>query len=244
MARLSRYARDTVRRPDLWIAAAVVALCAWAVYAQVGRDPVGEAEAARPVRTLGFGEALEDQDVVALDGKPYRLHGFLGRKATVFYSWSTRCPCVDQVNPRLLPLIQRFKPQGVAFLAVAGDPADTKEVVAVQHAAAWSREAATGGLPPFGLLLDPTQRLCRQLGFREASQFVVVDGNGYVRYRGTIDDDLKRPTKPFLLPALEAVFDGRVVESPLRPVPGYGCAFGAPLKDCPYLAADAEARAR
>lgn len=227
-----------MRRLDLLIAGAVVGLSVWAVVAQVGRDPVGDAQAARPVRTLDLGEALEDQDVVAVDGKVYRLHGFLGPRATVFYSWSTRCPCVGFVNPRLLPIVQRFKPEGVRFFAVAGDPADTKERAEVAHVSAWAHEASTGGLPPFGLLLDPTQRLCRQLGFREASQFVVLDANGYVRYRGTIDDSLKQPTRPYLLPALEAVFEGRPVQSPLRPVPGYGCAFGAPLKDCPILGPD------
>lgn len=224
-----------MRRIDLLIAGAVVGLAAWAVLAQVGGDPVGAALEQRPVALLALGEALEDQDVANLNGERLRLHGLLGRTATVFYSWSTTCPCVGFVNTRLVPVIQRFKPLGVRFLAVAGDPKDTKERAAQVVYQQWSAVPETGGLPPYGMILDATQRLCRQLGFREASQFVVLDANGYVRYRGTFDDSLKNPTEAYLAPALEAVLDGRKVGNPFRPVSGYGCRFGAPLDDCPLL---------
>lgn len=224
-----------MRRIDLLVAGAVVGLAAWAVLAQVGRDPVGEAIEARPVVLVPLGEAVEDQDVANLNGERLRLHTLLGRRATVFYSWSTFCGCVEVVNPRLLPVIERFKPQGVSFVAVAGDPKDTKERAAERLFAQWARVESTRGLPPYGMILDATQRLCRQLGFREASQFAVLDANGYVRYRGTFDDNLKQPTEAFLEPALEAVLEGRRVEHPFRQVTGYGCRFGAPLDECPLL---------
>lgn len=227
-----------LRRYDLLLAAGIIAMGAWAVWAQVGKDPVGAALEAQEPRRLEMGDPLEDQEVVSGSGTKLRLHALFGTKATVFYSWSTTCPCVGDVNERLVQLIQRLKPLGVAFLAVAGDAKDTPERVAEQLMGSWSQpklfEAAkNGGLPLYGMLLDPTQRLCKQLGFREAAHFAVVDANGQLRYRGTFDDNLKKPTKAFLPDALDAILAGRAPEQATRNVAGYGCPFGQPAKECP-----------
>jgi hypothetical protein len=215
---------------DLGIAGAIIGLAAWAVIAQVGGDPVGEAVERREPARLAIGDPLEDQEVTTLGGTE-RLHGVLGRRATVFYSWSIECKCVGIVNKRLLPVIERWKPEGVAFIAVDGDAKDTKPKVAEHLIGSW--HALGRDLPPYGMLLDPTQRLCRQLGFREASQFAIVDANGALRYRGTFDDDLKKPTRTYVPEAIEAVVAGRAPEHALHPVAGYGCLFGEPAKECP-----------
>jgi len=229
-----------MRRPDLWIAAALIALSAWAVVAQLGSDPVGASLERQGPAKLEIGEALEDQDVRNPSGQTFRLHTTFGAKATVFYAWSTTCPCVDEVDTRLVPVIERFKPLGVSFVAVAGDASDSAVEVSTRLMAAWSAPLkATGklrsrnGLPPYGMLHDPAQRLCRQLGFREAAQFVIVDANGQLRYRGTFDNDLKKPTETWLPQAIEDVLAGRTLAHPMRPVPGYGCPFGIPPQDCP-----------
>jgi hypothetical protein len=227
-----------MKRADLWIAGLVVGLSAWAVWAQVDTDPVGEALSRQGSLKLDIGQPLEDQDVRNVQGATFRLHATFGAKATVFYAWSVTCPCVDFVDDRLLPVIERFKPQGVKFVAVAGDGNDTAAGIAARLSAAWSTPRAgrlrtADGLPPYGLIHDPTQRLCKQLGFREAAQFVVVDANGVLCYRGTFDNDLKKPTATWLPDAIEDVVEGRHVASPLRPVPGYGCPFGIPPADCP-----------
>lgn len=227
-----------LKRPDLWVALLVIGLSVWAVVAQVADDPVGGAVARQGPVKLDVGQPLEDQEVTNLAGAPLRLHSLLGAKATVFYAWSVECPCVDDVDERLLPVIRQWKPQGVAFLAVAGDGRDTREEISAQLRSAWSRTVEGAprtpmGLPPYGVLHDPTQRLCKQLGFREAVQFAIVDANGELRYRGTFDDSLKKPTAAWLPAALEDVVAGRPVAVPLRPVPGYGCPFGIPPEECP-----------
>jgi hypothetical protein len=228
----------SLRRYDLLLAGGIIALGAWAVWAQVGNDPVGAAVQAREPSRLQIGDPLEDQDVVLGSEAKVRLHSLLGAKATVFMGWSTTCACVPIVDERLIPVIRRFKPLGVNFVAVAGDPKDTANKVASTLMGVWAEEkrsalANNRGLPLYGVLLDPTQRLCRQLGFKEATQFSVVDGNGNLRFRGTFDDDLKKPTKTFLPEALEAILEGRTPERPQRLVSRYGCPFGEPVLDCP-----------
>jgi hypothetical protein len=227
-----------IRRYDLLLAGGIIALSAWAVWAQVGKDPVGAAVVAQEPGRLDIGDPLEDQWVLDGAEKRHRLHSLMGKKATVFYAWSTTCPCVGFVDERLIPVIQRFKPLGVTFLAVAGDAKDSPNKVAETLMGAWAAEklaskANNRGLPLYGMLLDPSQKVCRQLGFREATQFAIVDANGNLHYRGMFDDDLKKPTKSYLPDALEAVVDGRMPDHPLRPVPGYGCPFGEPAMDCP-----------
>jgi hypothetical protein len=220
-----------MRRLELFIAGSIVGLSAWAVAAQVGSEPVGETVPPREVMRLDIGDSLDDQDVTGPSGSTLQLHALLGKKATVFYSWSIHCPCVGVVNKRLLPVIQRWKPEGVAFLAVAGEPKDSREKVAEKLVFMWA--GLDQPLPPHGMLLDPSQRLFRKLGFREASHFAIVDANGALRYRGTFDDDLKKPTRTFVPEALEAIAAGREPEHARHTVAGYGCLFGEPAKECP-----------
>ena len=77
-----------MKRPDLWIAGLVVGLSAWAVWAQVGADPVGQAVVRRGPAKLEIGAPLEDQQVRNVAGTAFQLHSTFGTKATVFYAWS------------------------------------------------------------------------------------------------------------------------------------------------------------
>jgi hypothetical protein len=235
-----------MERREFVIVGILVAAAAAAVVFQIGRDPVGAAAERTGPGLVELGQPLEEQHVRSLSGERLSLHGLLGKQATVFYAWSVTCPCVDTVNERLMPVIERFRPQGVEFLAVAGDGKDDVDAIAGRLVASWGmpRPArkpgeparpplSSTGAPPYGMVSDPSQRLSRQLGFREAAQFVVVDANGVLCYRGTFDNDLKKPTATWLPDAIEDVVEGRHVASPLRPVPGYGCPFGIPPADCP-----------
>jgi hypothetical protein len=233
-------------RREVAIVGILVVAAAAAVVFQVGRDPVGAAVARIGPGLVGIGEPLEEQQVRSLSGEKLSLHGLFGKRATVFYAWSVTCPCVDDVNERLVSVIERFKPQGVEFLAVAGDGNDSVDGIAERLIASWAMPRkglkpgdpelpplTKDGRPPYGMIWDPSQRLCKQLGFAEAAQFAIVDANGVFVFRGTFDDDFKKPTRTFLPEALEEVVAGRPVTNPLRLVPDYGCPFGQPPKDCP-----------
>lgn len=235
-----------MERREFAIVGTLVVAAVAAVWFQIGRDPVGAATERLGPALVELGQPFEEQSVRSLSGERLSLHGLLGKKATVFYAWSVTCPCVDMINERLVPVIERWKPDGVEFLAVAGDGNDSAETIGSRLIASWALARkplkagdpplpplSRNGIPPYGLLHDPSQKLCRQLGFVEAAQFVVVDANGVVVFRGAFDDDLKHPTRTYLADALADVVAGRPVAMALRPVPGYGCPFGAPPEDCP-----------
>ena len=211
------------RRKDLLIAGIIVALCAWAVISQLGSGPDGP-EASAKLRTIEVGEAL-DPDVTLLDvgGERRRVGDGYGTNATVFYSWSTTCPCIPICEELLRQTYARFGPdQGVAWIGVAGEPSDTAGAV-------------RGGMRSldafYGMLLDPYHRLSQRLGFDRAAVLAVLDGDGYLRFRGNVSDDLKTPQRNHLLEVLPAIVAGTpppMAETELA----YGCEFTDP-QPCP-----------
>lgn len=210
-------------RTDLLIAGVVVALAAAAVAGQLtaGAEKVPDGT----VRVLEVGEAVSpDVTLLDLDGSLARLGDRLGPHATVLYSWSSVCRCIPVCDRSLGPRMERFGPEaGVRWIAIAGEPNDDLETV----------EATLERLDArYAVLRDPTHRLCGPLGFDRASMVVVLDADGYVRFRGNPTDDLVHPTRVYLDDVLPAVIAGRrspLAETGIR----YGCAFSEPLPDCP-----------
>ncbi len=206
-------------RTDIVIAAVIVLLCAWAVAKQFGYDPFsdGRPDPIEVGATLDMTQMLMD---VADKPQPVALNELAGKKATVFYSWSTFCPCVAALEPRIHGLYAKFNEQknGVSWIAIAGEPKDTRESVRKLMGEIRSCQY---------MLLDPRQDVCAQLGFKEAVQVVVVDASGKLLYRGALDDDYEKPTRHYLDEILTAI----VADKPLPYTSTervYGCAFDDP----------------
>src|SRR6185436_1531403 len=84
---------------------------------------------------------------------------------------------------------------------------------------------------PYYMLMDPTGKLARLVGGRTATDLVVLDADWKVRYRGALDDDLKKPKKKYLAPALDALLAGKSPD-PSETTP-YGCPFPGIEGSCP-----------
>ena len=217
-----------MRRLDVLVTAVIVGACAFAVSKMAGSDPLEPYSGTPAVKPLEIGQAVEDVVLTDFTGEKRHLVGWLGTKATVLYAWSVACPCVDVCEERVRSLLVEYREKygkpGVVWIGVAGDPADTAETVL-------DKMGRLGAA--YKMLLDPSHKLCRRVGLREATHVAVLDADGYLRYRGTIDDDLKDPKRSFLAEALAAVTEGRPPAVSEHEVEGYGCAFGAPIEDCP-----------
>ncbi len=221
-------------RADIVIAGVIVVLCAYAVAAQLGFDPLGSEETIEPI---AIGEVLDPDLVlnyVDKNPKPVALGNWYGEKATVFYTWSVPCPCVEHLEPRMRSVFSRFgKDQGVAWIAVDGEPLDRPETYVIAPGTK-DEEERLGIMTKMGriyafykMLLDPEQQLCRRLGFSDACQVAVLDGEGRLRYRGSIDHDYYKGKGEYLEAALRSVLAGRPVEPAERPWV-YGCGFSDP----------------
>jgi hypothetical protein len=205
-----------MRLGDWVIVAILLGLCGVVVAQHLDH---GDADVPR-VPPIVLGEALDTSVVLTdLEGKERTIADDVGSKATVLYSWKVSCPCIDVCEPRLRPLFARYgKARGVAWIAIDGEPEDTREEVLAKMGRLGS---------PYKMLFDPDQQVLARLGFDQAALVAVLDGNGRLRYRGSMDDDYLEPKRSYLEEALRAVVEGgdlAVAETPAI----YGCEFSRP----------------
>lgn len=124
-------------------------------------------------------------------------------RLTVFVFYSEACPCLRVHEPRLEQIRVDYAPRGVALVLV------DSELAAEPGKAA--REARRRSYA-FPLMVDPEARLARALGAEFATQAIVVDREGRVRYSGGIDSDknhLRPSATPYLREALDDLLKGR-----------------------------------
>jgi hypothetical protein len=213
---------------DIVVTIFLVAACALAVLWQLEAGPFAEDPPA-PIAPLRLGERLE-VDFTLPDGgdppQPRNVMALFGERATVLYSWSVPCPCIQHVEPRLQALGARLDGEqaGVAWVAIDGEPEDAPEAVRAKMAAI---EAF------YPILRDPQQRLCRRLGLLQACQVAVLDGEGRLVYRGSVDGDYDDGQAEHLQEALAAVVAGRAPPVAERGHV-YGCAFADPASCAEY----------
>jgi peroxiredoxin len=205
-------------RPDVVIFAALLLGSAAAVATQLDHDPVPKAQRDRP----RIGAKIPDFHLKDIDGGDRSLSELSkGKKAIVLMFWMVACPCVDEVQPRLQPIQDRYEKLGVAFVAIDSEPTDKRDEVFEKMA----RIRAT-----YAMLLDPKQEVLASVGARQATDMVILDADGVLRYRGTFDDDLIKPKVKLLPAALDAVIEGRLPI--LAETAGYGCPFDGFEAEC------------
>jgi len=100
-------------RTDVLVAGLLILLCAAAVTWQLEVGPFAEDPEA-PIVPLALGEVLSTDFTLrdaASSPRWHRVEDAYGRHATVLYTWSVPCPCIQVVEPRL---------QALALHAVSG----------------------------------------------------------------------------------------------------------------------------
>ena len=127
-------------------------------------------------------------------------------RLTVLVFFAGDCPCQAAHDARLRDLYALYHPRGVDFFAVDSETGAT--------AARDAAEATRRGYL-FPILLDPGGALAHGAGAEYATETLVIDRTGAVRYHGGIDSDkhaLHDDATPFLRDAL----DDLLAERPLR----------------------------
>ncbi len=205
------------RYADFLILAVLLAGSAYAVWAQVKEDPL-------PTRyPLAIGDRADDFTLKDVAGETRRLSTWRGESATVLYFWSVECPCIGAVWMRVQDAMDRFpESKGVRFIAIDSNPEDTPKQVL---------DAMVDVHASYRMLLDPKQEVARMFGASQAVTFVILDGARRIRYRGALDDDVVKPKKAFLVPALEAVLAGK--DPRPSETKGEGCPYPGAEGICP-----------
>ncbi|MBI5953045.1 MAG: redoxin domain-containing protein [Chloroflexi bacterium] len=160
---------------------------------------------------MDINQPVPDFALPALDGRLHRLSGHRGKIVIVNF-WSCECPHSERTDRAILSMLVQW--QDVVLLTVASN---RNESVGAIKAVAEARR-----LP--NLLLDQNCRVADQLGARTTPHVFVVDREGILRYRGTVDNVTFRqrvPTRFFLDEAVESLLEGNLPN--LTESPAFGC---------------------
>lgn len=153
-----------------------------------------------------------------VDG-PYRRTSFADKAAVVVVFWANHCPTVQRYEERFIRLVADYLPRNVEFVAVSSNdgeryPADNFENMKVR--------AAEKGYN-FFYVRDETQEVARAYGPERTPDVFLVNSDGFVVYRGRIDDveDPAQVTRHDLREALDELLAGRPIT--VRETPPHGC---------------------
>ncbi len=153
-----------------------------------------------------------DFELPDLEGRLHRLSDYRG-KIVIINFWSCECPHSERTDKAIMSMFMQWR-DDVAMLSIASNRSENIEAL---KTAAEARRLPT-------VIIDP---LCFAADLYEAQttpHVYVIDREGILRYRGSVDDMTFRkrtPTRFFLDEAVESLLEGRlpaVAESP-----AYGC---------------------
>ncbi len=163
-------------------------------------DPDGQLSIGQPAPAI----ALPD----TISGKSVSLEQFRGKAKAICVIFScNHCPWVIKYEDRMIEIGSEYADKGVSVVVIsANDIAKYPQ----DGPAAMMKRAIEKGYP-FPYLYDETQEVARSYGAQVTPHVFLFDGNLELKYRGAIDDNAdreSRPTKEYLRDAIEATLNG------------------------------------
>jgi peroxiredoxin len=174
-----------------------------------------------PSTMLELGTKAPDFRLPDTDGHVVALSDLAEAKALVVMFICNHCPFVKHVRAEIARLGAEYHRKGAALVAISSNdvaayPDDSPERMREE-------KAAVGYTFPY--LFDETQEVARAYRAACTPDFYVFDRDRRLVYRGQLDDSRPGNAVPVtgrdLRAALDAVLDGRPVES--RQKPSIGC---------------------
>ncbi len=153
------------------------------------------------------------------DGQTHALESEKGSKGTaVIFSCNT-CPYAQGYEGRLFALAREYQPQGIAFIAINANDANTMPGDSFDRMVERAKEKGF----PFPYLHDETQAAAAAYGARVTPHIFLLDAQGTLVYRGRVDDSLEenKVTKRELSDALAALTAGKPI--PVAETKAFGC---------------------
>jgi thiol-disulfide isomerase/thioredoxin len=171
---------------------------------------------------------IPDTPAKTLDGKPTSVFAHKGEKATVVAMTSTTCPLSMKYAPALARIEREFADQGVRFIFVNVNSADS--------AADCRQQVKRHGFKG-AYLLDRDFHISRALGAKTTTEVFVLDAANTLQYRGAVSDQYglnysrDKAEHEYLRNALTEVVAGRkpMVQATSSP----GCVIDLPKLNTP-----------
>jgi peroxiredoxin len=163
--------------------------------------------------TLGIGAKAPAFSLPATDGRTYRLDDFAGATAVVVFFTCNHCPYVIGSDEVTRSTANRFKPRGVAFVAINSNSEQTHEEDGFPHMVARMNQKKF----PWVYLRDESQETARAYGALRTPHFFLFGKDRTLLYTGRgVDNprDTAQMTVNDLDNALEDCLAGRPVRVP------------------------------
>ncbi len=165
-----------------------------------------------------IGMRVDDFQLVDHEGAAHRLYYYKNAPAVVLMTQGNGCPIVRNAVPALREVRDAYVDQGVKFFLLNSNIQDNQQSIAAE-------------VEEFGfdmqVLVDEYQLVGESLNVTRTAEIFVIDSTSRkVVYHGPVDDRLTYQTQRaqakhhYLVDALEAVLDGRRVETAQVDAPG------------------------
>jgi peroxiredoxin len=149
-----------------------------------------------------------------LQGIPHHLSDYRG-KILIINFWSSECPHSERTDRSLMGCLAKWGGDVVMF-SIAANRNESLQML--------EETARTRRLP--SVLVDAEHLVADLYEAQTTPHAFIVEREGFLRYRGAVDDVTFRRRKVirlFLEDAVEALLAGRLPE--LTEMPAYGCAI-------------------
>jgi peroxiredoxin len=163
---------------------------------------------------MQIGKPAPDFSLPNLDGTSNRLSELRGT-IVVLNFWSATCPW-SQVADEAIAAIEVLRDERIVLWPIASNADETPEQI---------RDVSEERGLPF-VLLDAGHSVADMYEAVTTPHIFIIDAEGILRYRGSVDDTSFRqrsPTRNYLAEALSALLQGNN-PAPAE-TPGYGCAL-------------------
>jgi peroxiredoxin len=164
--------------------------------------------------TLQLNFPVPDFELPDLHGNCHRLSDYRGRIVIVNF-WSCECPHSERTDKAIMSMFVQWQ-DDTSMLTIASNRNESAEDVA--------NVSEARRLPT--VLLDANCEVADLFEAQTTPHVFVIDREGILRYRGSVDDVTFRqrvPTRFFLDLAVESLLEGHLPK--LTESPAYGCAI-------------------
>ena len=159
---------------------------------------------------IEIGKKAPAFELTGVDGQKHSLGQFLGKaKATVVVFTCNTCPYSQAYEPVLIEMAETYAGKPVQFVLVNSNdvtvqPGDSYEAMVAR---------AKDKKYPFPYLHDATQSVATAYGAQRTPHVFLIDSEGVLRYRGRVDDNVKRDEVKTrdLADAIDALLAGKDV---------------------------------
>ena len=166
-----------------------------------------------PKAKMQINQSSPDFELPDLDGNLHRLRHYRGRIVIVNF-WSCECPHSERTDKSIMAMLMQWR--DVVMLSIASNRSENVEAL--------KKAADARRLPT--VLLDANCRVADLFEAQTTPHVFVIDREGILRYRGSVDDFTFRnriPTRFYLDLAVESLLNGQLPA--LAESPAYGCAI-------------------